>query len=53
MSTYTISSLWRYPVKSMAGEQLKAVNVTARGLSGDRAYALVDTANGKSAVPRA
>jgi len=47
MTNYTVSSLWRYPVKSMAGEQLKAVNVTARGLSGDRAYALVDAANRK------
>jgi uncharacterized protein len=47
MSTYKISSLWRYPVKSMAGEQLEAVNVTPRGLSGDRAYALADTVNGK------
>lgn len=47
MSDYKISSLWRHPVKSMAGEQLEAANVNARGLSGDRAYALVDTANGK------
>ncbi len=47
MSAFTISSLWRYPVKSMAGEELKTVDVTARGLRGDRAYALVDTANGK------
>lgn len=31
----------------MAGEQRQAVDVTARGLSGDRAYALVDTAHGK------
>ncbi len=44
---YTLSSLWRYPVKSMAGEQIEAVEVTAAGLTGDRAYAVVDTANGK------
>lgn len=31
----------------MAGEQLAAVEVTARGLCGDRAYALVDKATGK------
>jgi hypothetical protein len=31
----------------MAGEELEAVEVTARGLSGDRAYALVDTATKK------
>lgn len=48
MSTYSVASLWRYPVKSMAGEELlDSVDVTARGLRGDRAYALVDTAHGK------
>ncbi len=47
MCAFTISSLWRYPVKSMAGEQLRVADVTARGLCGDRAYALVDRANGK------
>ncbi|MET1083929.1 MAG: MOSC N-terminal beta barrel domain-containing protein [Burkholderiales bacterium] len=43
MSTYSVASLWRYPVKSMRGEELDSVSVTARGLCGDRAYALVDT----------
>ena len=47
MGGYSVLSLWRYPVKSMAGEELEAVEVTARGLSGDRAYALVDTATKK------
>ena len=47
MSAFAISSLWRYPVKSMAGEELNTVDVTASGLRGDRAYALVDAANGK------
>jgi len=47
MSAFTISSLWRYPVKSMAGEELNTVEVTASGLRGDRAYALVDATNGK------
>ena len=47
MPPYTLSSLWRYPVKSMAGEELDAVDVTARGLTGDRAYGLVDTENWK------
>ncbi|WP_373539779.1 MOSC domain-containing protein [Chamaesiphon sp.] len=37
-----VSSLWRYPVKSMLGEQLDAVAVTPTGLLGDRAYALWD-----------
>jgi uncharacterized protein YcbX len=42
-----IVSLWRYPVKSMQGEELNASIVTERGLLGDRAYALVDAADGK------
>lgn len=47
MASYSLLSLWRYPVKSMAGEELDAVEVTERGLNGDRAYALVDTATKK------
>jgi hypothetical protein len=43
----SIVSLWRYPVKSMMGEELNATDVTERGLLGDRAYALVDSADGK------
>ena len=42
-----ISSLWRFPVKSMGGEQLKELGITASGVVGDRAYALLDTATGK------
>ncbi|MDX2097871.1 MAG: MOSC domain-containing protein [Leptolyngbyaceae cyanobacterium bins.59] len=38
----TIASLFRYPVKSMLGESLEAVEVTAQGILGDRAYALWD-----------
>lgn len=45
----TVGALWRYPVKSMMGEQLGASEVTDRGLLGDRAYALVDAADGKVA----
>jgi len=44
-----VVSLWRYPVKSMMGEELNAAEVTERGLLGDRAYALVDRADGKVA----
>jgi uncharacterized protein YcbX len=42
-------SLWRYPVKSMMGEELNAADITQRGLLGDRAYALVDGSDGKVA----
>ena len=45
----SVVSLWRYPVKSMTGEELNATEVTDRGLLGDRAYALVDPSNGKIA----
>jgi uncharacterized protein YcbX len=44
-----VVSLWRYPVKSMMGEELNATDVTHRGLLGDRAYALVDSSNEKVA----
>jgi uncharacterized protein len=43
----SISELWRFPVKSMAGEQLSEAALTTRGLVGDRAYALVDIETGK------
>jgi uncharacterized protein YcbX len=48
----TVASLWRYPVKSMMGEELNAAEVTERGLLGDRAYALVDCADGKVATAK-
>src|SRR5881227_1751285 len=45
----SVVSLWQYPVKSMMGEELNAAEVTNRGLLGDRAYALVDSSDGKVA----
>jgi uncharacterized protein YcbX len=47
-----IVSLWRYPVKSMIGEELNAAEITARGLAGDRSYALVDASDGKVATAK-
>jgi uncharacterized protein YcbX len=38
----TIAEIWRYPVKSMAGERLDSCAVTAGGLEADRRWALVD-----------
>ncbi len=43
----TVSAVWRFPVKSMLGEQLQAAEVTEGGIVGDRAYALVESATGK------
>ncbi len=42
-----VVSLWRYPVKSMMGEELNAADLTEHGLLGDRAYALIDASDGK------
>lgn len=48
----TVTALHRWPVKSMAGERLDAVDLDARGLVGDRWWAVVDEdgrfASGKS-----
>jgi len=45
----SVVALWRYPVKSMMGEELNATEVTDRGLLGDRAFAVVDASTGKVA----
>src|SRR5260370_277120 len=45
----SVLSVWRYPVKSMLGEELKSTRVTERGLLGDRAYALLDRETAKVA----
>lgn len=41
-----VAALWRYPVKSMLGEECAAVEVETRGVAGDRLYAVRD-AEGK------
>lgn len=43
----SVVSLWRYPVKSMMGEELNVSAVTEKGLLGDRAFALIDATDGK------
>ena len=44
-----VAALWRYPVKSMQGEELSAAEVTLGGLVGDRRFAVVDQQTGKVA----
>jgi uncharacterized protein len=44
--TTTVATLWRYPVKSMMGEELNGAEITSSGLLGDRAFALVDVETG-------
>jgi uncharacterized protein YcbX len=43
----TVAVLRRYPVKSMLGEDLRASDVTWRGLTGDRVLAVVHRVTGK------
>jgi uncharacterized protein YcbX len=49
MKRGSVVALWRYPVKSTMGEELNASEVTRSGLLGDRAYAVVDSSDGKVA----
>ena len=46
MSFGVIDALWRYPVKSMLGEEIQQSAVDERGLLGDRGHALLDHATG-------
>ena len=50
MQIGTLKTLRRYPVKSMAGEDLAEARVTFSGILGDRVYAFIDTQN-KSDFP--
>ena len=47
-----VEELWRYPVKSMLGEQLTASDVAECGLLGDRTYALRDISDSKIATAK-
>src|SRR3954469_12861548 len=43
-----VAELWRYPVKSMAGEPLRSARVDWRGMGGDRTHAvLFDSKTGR------
>jgi uncharacterized protein YcbX len=43
----TVTSLSRWPVKSLGGEAADALNLDPRGIAGDRAHALYDTFKGR------
>ena len=45
----TVTTLSRYPAKSMLGEARDTLTVAARGIVGDRAWAVLDEATGKVA----
>jgi uncharacterized protein YcbX len=40
MAAGTVAQLWRWPVKSMAGEPLRATRMDGRGVGGDRTHAV-------------
>src|SRR5215216_4165835 len=47
MKVGRVREVWRYTLKSMAGERLEAAGVGARGLYGDRGWALRDEEAGE------
>ena len=44
---WIVKEIWRYPVKSMAGERLERCAVGQRGIFGDRGWAIRETATGE------
>ena len=47
MQTGTVSRLWRWPVKSMAGEEVRALSLDERGVGGDRSHAVLHEHKGE------
>jgi uncharacterized protein len=46
-----VAGLWRYPVKSMAGEELDTAEVSWHGLAGDRRWAFIRAGQVRSGFP--
>jgi uncharacterized protein YcbX len=46
-----VVALWRYPVKSMAGEELDSAEVSWQGLAGDRRWAFMRAGQERSGFP--
>ena len=42
----TVQACWRYPVKSMQGRRVDALDLTASGIAGDRVWGVIDTTTG-------
>jgi uncharacterized protein len=47
-----VKELWRYPVKSLLGEQFDEVELGPEGVNGDRRYALFDAETGMGLTAR-
>jgi uncharacterized protein len=43
----SVAQIWRYPVKSIGGEEVTATDIGALGVAGDRAWGLRDLDSGK------
>jgi uncharacterized protein len=50
MQIGTVKQIWRYAVKSMAGEQLESCTVDTLGIPADRGWAIRDETTGEIAV---
>ena len=46
-SSHTIARIYRYPVKSMQGEPLTRAHLSARGIEGDRRWAVISRETGR------
>jgi uncharacterized protein YcbX len=51
MQVGTVAELWRYPVKSMAGERLDAADISWYGVAGDRRWAFIRPGLERSRFP--
>ncbi len=49
MTTYCVSELWRYPVKSMGGERVESLELRTSAVVGDRRWAVRNIETGKIA----
>ncbi|MDE0580988.1 MAG: MOSC domain-containing protein [bacterium] len=49
MKTYSITELWRYPVKSMGGERVESLELRTSAVVGDRQWAVRNSETGKIA----
>ena len=47
-----VAEIWRYPVKSLKGEQLTETEITKLGIPGDRQVAVIRTLNGRFLTSR-
>jgi len=46
-----VREIWRYPIKSMAGERLESCRIVEHGLEGDRRWAFIDWSPNRAGKP--